>query len=628
MKIAIMAGLSAKGDMYIDACHWFEGCRFVWLHIHLKYRLLILASALVFFAHGQNKHVLQWTCIDKGTTAFAGKIALQTDFSNKTDCAQYLQKELSGSLFRMGYLAFSIDSIVQTDSRTQAWFYLGDQYHFGRIRVGENILSEVFQNGKAGLNEGEPIDPLRLSSYTSSILHYYENNGYPFASVRLDSSYLRDAALYAILKVEKGPLYHIDSIHVEGNLHISHDYLENLLDIKTRSIYNQSSLEDISKRLASTGFLLEKSPWNLTLLGTGAVLNLFLEQRRGDQIDLLAGLMPSNTQLGGKMLLTGEANMQLNNAFGGGEHVLVNWQQLQVQSPRLQMGFQKPFLFKTQSGIDMQFNLLKKDSTYMNINTRLGWQYFISGRTKASIFFQQFSSSLLDIDTSLIKSTKRLPAMLDVSNSQFGISYHHVGTDNTLNPRKGFELEMRLSAGLRKIARNQTIVMLEKDALGKPFNFGSLYDTVKAKSSQGRAIVKFDQFFPVGTQSTMKFGLNGGYIMADRIYRNELFQIGGIKTLRGVNEESLFASGYLISNLEYRYLLGTSSYLYAFFDAAKVQRKSLELETSGTYLGTGLGLSFETKSGMFNLAYAIGKQPSSGWGFKEAKIHFGFVAIF
>jgi len=89
--------------------------------------------------------------------------------------------------------------------------------------------------------------------------------------------------------------------------------------------------------------------------------------------------------------------------------------------------------------------------------------------------------------------------------------------------------------------------------------------------------------------------------------------------LRGVNEESLFASGYLITNLEYRYLLGQSSYLFAFVDAASIHRKSVEAVSDGTYLGTGLGLSFETKSGMFNLAYAIGKQPASAWGFREAR---------
>ncbi len=54
------------------------------------------------------------------------------------------------------------------------------------------------------------------------MLDYLENNGYPFAKVGLDSVVLRDSgAVSAVLKVDKGPLYKIDSIRVFGNAKIS-----------------------------------------------------------------------------------------------------------------------------------------------------------------------------------------------------------------------------------------------------------------------------------------------------------------------------------------------------------------------------------------------------------------------
>jgi outer membrane protein assembly factor BamA len=140
--------------------------------------------------------------------------------------------------------------------------------------------------------------------------------------------------------------------------------------------------------------------------------------------------------------------------------------------------------------------------------------------------------------------------------------------------------------------------------------------------------VSFDRYQKVGNQATIKTGIKAGYIQAQQLFTNELFQVGGIKTLRGFDEESIFASEFIIATAEYRYLIGPSSYLFTFLDAAHAGRKSYLSNFSGNFLGAGLGLSFETKSGIFNLAYAAGKKPDSAINFKESKIHFGFVSLF
>jgi outer membrane translocation and assembly module TamA len=49
---------------------------------------------------------------------------------------------------------------------------------------------------------------------------------------------------------------------------------------------------------------------------------------------------------------------------------------------------------------------------------------------------------------------------------------------------------------------------------------------------------------------------------------------------------------------------------------------------SNSYLGIGLGLAFETKAGIFNISYAVGKQDNSSFSFRAAKIHLGYVNFF
>ncbi|MES1226430.1 MAG: hypothetical protein ABUT20_63730, partial [Bacteroidota bacterium] len=121
---------------------------------------------------------------------------------------------------------------------------------------------------------------------------------------------------------------------------------------------------------------------------------------------------------------------------------------------------------------------------------------------------------------------------------------------------------------------------------------------------------------------------NGGIFQSANIFRNELFQIGGYKLLRGFDEESQYLSKFAIGTAEYHYLIGMNSYFYTLFDGGWGQNSSLGRNINYTYFGAGLGLAFETKVGIFNLAWAIGKRSDTQLNLRQSKIHFGFVNYF
>jgi outer membrane protein assembly factor BamA len=577
----------------------------------------------------QDKHVLEITDVDKGKLLDLDFVVNYRNFKTESECELFLKNELLPLLQRNGYLAASLDSMIKTPSSTKVLVHLGTKYSWGKLKIDSTVQDDLSgYDMKPFIKDGTILKPEEFSEMKDHLLDFFQNNGYPFAAVRFDSSVFYDGKLSAVLTVERGPLYHIDSIVVNGSIRIQKKFLSQYLNIQPGSIYKKSILETVSKRIAQSGFILESKPWELSLFGTGATLNLYLEPRRSSQLSLLAGLMPSNNQIKGKLLLTGEADMQLKNSFGGGEMIALSWQQIQVKSPRLQVGFQKPYLFNTNAGVDFQFNMLKKDSIFLSITTRLGLQYAISSRYTAKLYFQQFSSILLGVDTNYIKGTKRLPGYLDLTNRNIGIEMNYVSTDDIFNPRSGMEWSFRFAGGVRSIQRNSTILSLTKDQNGKPFAFASLYDTLSSNSSQLRMTGKLDRFYKIGRQSTLKTALKAGIVNSEKLLTNELFQVGGINTLRGFDEESIFASQYVIATIEYRYLIGPASYLFTFLDGADIRRKSIEVNTKGNFLGIGMGLSFETKSGMFKLAYAVGKQPAGAFNFRESKIHFGFVSLF
>jgi outer membrane protein assembly factor BamA len=136
-------------------------------------------------------------------------------------------------------------------------------------------------------------------------------------------------------------------------------------------------------------------------------------------------------------------------------------------------------------------------------------------------------------------------------------------------------------------------------------------------------------YFTTGKRSTLKAVLNAGIFNSPNVFRNELFQIGGYKLLRGFDEESIYATRYLVSTAEYRYLVGLNSYLFGFVDAGWVKNKYQAVNVANNFISTGIGILFETKLGLLNMSFAIGKRNDVNFNLSQSsKIHFGYINYF
>jgi outer membrane protein assembly factor BamA len=591
---------------------------------------MALALVLAGFTRprAQEGFRLQYHFTGKDTTMGVESLGLETRFRNAALCRTYLDN-LPATLRKKGYIAASLDSIRIDSASGEAWLFPGEAYRWKALRIGaaDRRLLEA-AGADLDADSGRLADFGRVDRASERFLAYMENHGYPFASIRLDSMAIDGQGVSAKLVIDKGPLYKIDSIRLSGNARMKKHFVERYLDIPAGSPYRKERLDAVSRRIMELPYAKETRPWDLTMLGTGSTLNLYLEPRKASQVNLLVGFLPDNTQVNGKLLLTGEANINLRNAFGGGESIDVNWQQIQVQSPRLNLGFQQPFIFNSPVGLDFNFDLFKKDSSFLNLNFQLGLQYLVSARQSGRIFFQQLTTNLLTVDTNLVKATKALPPYLDVSTSNLGLDYRFNNTDYRFNPRRGNELVFVSTAGLRKIRENSAITGLTTDLNGNDFDYASLYDTLEEKTYVIRLKANAAHYFRVSRQSTIKAGLQAGWIQSRELFNNEIFQIGGYKLLRGFDEESIFATRYAVGTAEYRYLIGTNSFLYAFTDFGWAANTSFSTKDEHGYFGFGGGISFETKAGILNLAYAVGKRDDLALNFRQSKIHFGFVSLF
>ncbi len=592
---------------------------------------VIYLSAQNFSDPQAGNYQLSIRFVDKDAAFISTQLGLQTTFANRNACLEYVN-QLPSQLQSKGYVTNSIDSLKIDSLSAYMVLFVGEQYRWAQLdarSVAPDLLNAVGWREK--LFADKPMDFTQVQLWQDRFLTQLENTGYPFAKVYLDSLQLEAEKVFALLKVVKGPLYKIDSIRVYGNAKISGDYLQRYLDIPNSSIYNKQKLLGISKKIRELTYVEEEQPANLTMLGTGSVVNLYLKQKKSSQVNVLVGFLPNNDQLSSKkLLLTGEANILLKNALGSGETIGVNWQQIQVKSPRLNLLFQYPYLFHSPVGLDFTFDILRKDSSFVNINLQLGAQYTLNANQSGKLFIQRQQTFISSgsINPAQIIQTRQLPEVGDVSSFNVGVDYELNTTDYRFNPKKGNEFRIITSIGTKTIKKNNEIVTL-KDPGDPSFDFDKLYDTIKLKSYQLRARATLAKYFPLANQrSTVKTAINAGAFQSGNIFRNELFQIGGYKLLRGFDEESQYLSHFAIATLEFRYLVGQNSFFYALADGGWGRNNSKNVKVNYTYFGTGLGLAFETKAGVFNLAWAVGKRNDTELNLRQSKIHFGFVNYF
>lgn len=593
---------------------------------HLMLLLLCQCCFLLKPAAQQKSYALIIHAAGKDSSFNVGTLGLQTAFSSNTDASAYVAK-IPSILISKGYPAASIDSTWADSSNLHIILFSGPKYNWLQLQVSGIDQQALDASGYIQKNfTDKPVNFSQLQVLQQRLLNYYEKNGYPFAAVFLDSIQLDEDKMAAVLKAERGVLYHIDSIRVFGNLKLNKNFLQRYLDIKNGSIYNKEKLQQVDKRVLELAFVTPTQPSDLSMLGSGSILNIYAEPKRASQVNFIVGFLPASGDEK-KLQVTGDVNLDLKNLLGGAEEILVKWQQLQPKSPRLNLGFTKPYILNSPFGVNFLFDLFKKDSNFLQINAQAGIQFRLNSDQNGKLFFQWQSNRLLSgaVDTNLIKLQKQLPPNVDLGSVNMGFHYELLKTNYRFNPRSGNELNITTTVGIKTIKQNGDILAIKDPS----FNYASLYDSLKPKSYQLRLKVAAAHYFPLQKRAALKAGLQGGYYSSPAVFRNELFQIGGYKLLRGFNEESIYASQYAVATAEYRYLIGLNSYLFVFTDLGWAKNKYQSVNVSNQFAGAGLGMMFETKAGLLNISYAVGKRDDVKFNLRESsKLHFGYINYF
>lgn len=539
------------------------------------------------------------------------KIKFKTNLVSEDDVKREITNIIA-QLQTQGYLTVNNDSCIFTKHEAAIYVTAGEQYSWTELKIDKK---DALMFADAGLNpenyEKHFFSPKELKKIYTKLLYYLENNGYPFSIIKFDSINIQPNNIGAKLVIQKNKFITLDSIKQEPNQVVSTNFITHYLQIKEGMPFSEKKNQEISKKLKQLPFLKENKPPLFKLTDKSSKLYLFLDKKNASQFDGIIGLLPGNN---GKTIFTGDVKIKLQNSIlKSGELLEINFRRLQAQTQDVFIKVNYPYLFSTPVGTEYAIKIYRKDTSFIDVNNLFNIQYLFNGLNNIKIFYKQRNASL--ISTAAYENTMLLPEFADMQTVSYGIGCLIEQLDYKFNPRKGISFNLQASAGNRKIKQNPRI---NENA----------YRNVDLFSAQYQLETNFNAYLPIAKRACFKFGIQAAGIYSDNIFKNELFRIGGLKTLRGFDEESIFASSYLIPTIEYRYLFEENSALFLFTETAWYESALKNNYSRDRPISFGAGINFETKAGIFSLNYALGKQFSNSFDLRTGKIHFGLINKF
>ncbi|MDX5447479.1 MAG: hypothetical protein LPK47_03790 [Bacteroidota bacterium] len=496
------------------------------------------------------------------------------------------REERLRTLHEAGFVTAQL--IPRMDSSNIIWTWdFGKSYSFRTIRlVSDSVRPSTLPDSIANV----PLSPSAFSKVMDDVLSSFENSGFPFASVKWKVLSWEDQEIQAELKVDPGPYITIDSIAVKGFDRFPRGFLKYGLDLKVPKPYDERFLLGLQERTQRTPYLQMIRPPQVAFSREGNVAFLYFEKRNANRFDGVIGL---NTTDDGTVTLNGSIDLFLTNIFGGGEAFTFAWKRPDDGIQQLDIELGVPYILNTPIWLNGEFGLFNRDSSFTNRSYGIEFRYQVQSRGFIKLGYKGASSNLLPYG-------EGLAGFGNTSTQKAVIGFSWSDTRGRI-PRKGYSLALDYGTGSRQTDDGGQGL---SEFNGEITWYGNIWR---------------NHHFVIGSVAE--------WLFSENLFQNELYRIGGLKTLRGFNEQSIYASQYVKGTVEYRYFFEESSFLQVFSDLAWTSNPS-SLIGENLLTGIGAGFTFTTGGGVFSLAYALGKNQDTSFDLRTGKVHFGYINTF
>jgi len=487
---------------------------------------------------------------------------------------------------KRGFFTARIDSISKTNKELIAYLDLGK-------KINEIIIVTKKDNTNGIIDSG--IDSIKIktrefSDLTNQLLEQIDRKGNSFSEITYVNPLLKNDTLFLEMKISNSSSRKIDKVITRGYEDFPKKFISKYFLIDKNTVFSKQKLNQVSALSNKLDFIKEKKVPEVLFKKDSTHLYLFLDKIGTSSFD---GLVNFSSKENGKgLLLNGNLDLKLNNTFNTGEKFEIIWNKVSDEKTDFKINSYVPYLFNSKFSTTLEFYLYRQDSTFINTNFELKTDYLINQKSHASILYSSEKSNyLLNISNNDLAS---------YSNYFIGLGYElkKSSTSNLYKYKNG--LNLNLTIGKRK-TDTESINQLK-------FHFSAFAN------------------IQINNRGYLNIKNESGLLTSKNYLLNELFRIGGANSIRGYNEQSIFTNGYSYSNIEFRYSLDTSSYLYSITDLGVYKENTTNKIKK--LLGIGAGYQFRINNNLVNLGYVISTNSSTNAKLNSSRLVVRWTSFF
>ncbi len=566
----------------------------------LRFALFLIFVAFNLPAFGQQKRF--------GAADTAKIIYIE----NATDNSAEFRKKLSTKWQQRGYLLAVADSVNPKKIRIDKGPF------FDSLTVLWNS-PEGKTNFKTTASD--------LLAFTEKWLLDAENSGYPFSSVKYTLANQTDTGISIYAEAQSGEKYNLDTL-VFKDLELSATFLKWTAGVKPGEPYNHAAIKLLESRLNGIeGF---------TVFGSSVLrvidnkLSVFVPVQKPVR-DQLTGLVGIATVPNGKPIFTGEATGTFYNMFRSGVASHFEWRSYRARSQEMKLNVSVPYFLSLPFITRINVAYEKFDTIYSSFTRGLYLRFPLgtrSGFVIGAAFTDRYSISY---DINSVKLFRALPANPASRNSMYQMGFERSNLVPGRLNLKGWQAEISAGIGSRRFFRDPEIEAITWTNISG--NSENIYDSLdrigQFRVTRYRVSLKFNGFIKLRSWLVLRTGADVMQYRAPAIFFNELDRFGGIKNLRGFNEQSIFASEFYMGTLELRFVSKNTGYIGPFYHLAWYKDASATtIPGSGTLHGLGIQSAVQTAAGVLQMAWALGKSGTQPMALNQSRFHIGISSSF
>ncbi len=502
-------------------------------------------------------------------------------------------KRIQKQLYNKGYISLKFLGLKNEKLEYTAEFELGPAYKSILIFGHSSLFKPLGYTIEKDLDSNQfyvdvPIYALENTLEQLSIA--LSNESYTFATLQLQNIQTDDEIkIKANLVLDKGAKRTLQNIKVLGYDKFPTSYIKYFLQIKTQKPFKLERIQSQMKLLNQLPFAQQKRPAEVLFTKDSTKVYLYLEKIKSNRFDGFLGFGSDETT--GKIEFDGYLDLKLINNLNFGESLNLNYKSDEIDQKTLDIALQLPYLFGTPLGSTLNLNIFKKDSTFTTVQQVI------------KLFYQLNENQQLGLGVRLQQSnaiTNTSDASVENFDSQFyEINYNYSKQQQTdlLFPVQR-QLEVSVAFGKRSAA---------------------------SELKQQHIRLKGFQIFNLNTKNSIFLKVHLEKLQSDQYLLNELLRFGGITSVRGFRENSLFAARFGVLCSEYRYRFSPGLFVHSVIDAGYFQDSN---NVDYQIFGFGFGFGLRTNGGLLRLTYANGKTKNIPFDFSNSKVHLSFTSTF